>query len=222
MLKAANISRIFKRKHGTVKALDNASIEIKEGEFISIIGPSGSGKSTLLLALGGMSHPNEGSVSWKNESIYDWDLSKRSQWRGTSVGFVFQSFNLVPYLTVYENVSVGLSLANKGRADTKLVDSILAQVELTDRKDHLPSELSIGQQQRVALARALVKKPRLILADEPTGNLDPDTGKEVMEIIKRQHASGTTVVMITHDPTIAQMAERIVKIVDGKIVAGVS
>lgn len=218
MLKAANISRIFKRKHGTVKALDNASIEIKEGEFVSIIGPSGSGKSTLLLALGGMSHPNEGSVSWKNESIYDWDLSKRSQWRGTSVGFVFQSFNLVPYLTVFENVSVGLSLATNGNAGKKSIDAILDEVDLSSRKDHLPSELSIGQQQRVALARALVKKPRLILADEPTGNLDPDTGKEVMEIIKRQHASGTTVVMITHDPAIAQMAERIVKIVDGKIV----
>ena len=220
MLKAANISRIFKRKHGTVNALDNISIEIKEGEFVSIIGPSGSGKSTLLLALGGMSHPNEGSVTWKNESIYDWDLSKRSQWRGSSVGFVFQSFNLVPYLTVYENVSVGLSLANKGKSDKKLVDSILAEVELTDRQDHLPSELSTGQQQRVALARALVKRPRLILADEPTGNLDPDTSKEVMDIIKRQHALGTTVVMITHDPNIAQMAQRTVKIVNGKIAGG--
>jgi putative ABC transport system ATP-binding protein len=219
MLKATNISRIFRRKHGTVKALNNASIEIAKGDFLSIIGPSGSGKSTLMLALGGMSHPDEGSVSWNNESIYGWDLSKRSHWRGTSVGFVFQSFNLVPYLTVYENVSVGLSLANNGSADTKLVDSILAEVELTDRKDHLPSELSIGQQQRVALARALVKKPRLILADEPTGNLDPDTGKEVMDIIKRQHATGTTVIMITHDPNIAQMAQRTVKIVDGKILA---
>lgn len=218
MLKAANISRIFKRKHGTVKALNDASIEIKEGEFVSIIGPSGSGKSTLLLALGGMSHPNEGSVSWNNESIYDWDLSKRSQWRGSSVGFVFQSFNLVPYLTVFENVSVGLSLATNGTADKKSIDAILDEVDLSSRKDHVPSELSIGQQQRVALARALVKKPRLILADEPTGNLDPDTGREVMDVIKRQHAGGTTVVMITHDPNIAKMAERTVKIVDGKIV----
>jgi len=218
VLKAANISRIFKRKHGTVKALNDASIEIKEGEFVSIIGPSGSGKSTLLLALGGMSHPNEGSVSWNNESIYDWDLSKRSQWRGSSVGFVFQSFNLVPYLTVFENVSVGLSLATNGTADKKSIDAILDEVDLSSRKDHVPSELSIGQQQRVALARALVKKPRLILADEPTGNLDPDTGREVMDVIKRQHAGGTTVVMITHDPNIAKMAERTVKIVDGKIV----
>lgn len=217
MLKAIAISRIFKRKHGTIKALDNATLDIKEGEFVSIIGPSGSGKSTLLLALGGMSHPDEGSVTWKNESIYDWNLSKRSQWRGTSVGFVFQSFNLVSYLTVYENVSVGLSLANSGSAGEQCINRILEEVDLTDRKNHLPSELSIGQQQRVALARALVKKPSLILADEPTGNLDPDTGKEVMEVIKRQHKSGTTVLMITHDLNIAQMAQRIIKIVDGKI-----
>lgn len=219
MLKAIAVSRIFKRKHGTIKALDNATLEIKEGEFVSIIGPSGSGKSTLLLALGGMSHPDQGSVQWNEQSIYDWDVTKRSQWRGTSVGFVFQSFNLVPYLTVYENVSIGLALANKGTADNQSIDGILSDVNLTDRKDHLPSELSIGQQQRVALARALVKRPRIILADEPTGNLDPDTGKEVMDILKRQHAAGTTVVMITHDPINANLAQRIIKIVDGKIVS---
>ncbi|OGJ86991.1 MAG: hypothetical protein A2268_07235 [Candidatus Raymondbacteria bacterium RifOxyA12_full_50_37] len=217
MLKAASVSRIFKRKHGTVKALDKASLEIKEGEFVAIVGPSGSGKSTLLLALGGMSHPDEGAVMWQNQSIYDWKITKRSQWRGSSVGFVFQSFNLVPYLTVFENVSVGLSLANKELTSTQSIESILEEVDLTDRKDHLPSELSIGQQQRVALARALVKKPRLILADEPTGNLDPDTGKEVMHIIQLQHAAGTTVVMITHDPNIAKLAQRTVKIVDGNL-----
>lgn len=217
MLKATEISRIFKRKHGTVKALDNATLEIKEGEFLSIIGPSGSGKSTLLLALGGMSHPDQGTVHWYDQSIYSWDVTTRSKWRGTSVGFVFQSFNLVPYLTVFENVSVGLSLAKNGTADQKSIDAILDEVDLSSRKDHVPAELSIGQQQRVALARALVKKPALILADEPTGNLDPDTGNEVMEIVKRQHANGTTVVMITHDPNMAAMAQRTIRIVDGRI-----
>lgn len=218
MLKATGISRIFKRKHGIVKALDNATLDIKESEFVSITGPSGSGKSTLLLALGGMSHPDEGSVTWNNESIYDWNLSKRTQWRGTSVGFVFQSFNLVPYLTVYENVSVGLSLANSNSISRQEIDTILEEVDLTDRKDHLPSELSIGQQQRVALARALIKKPRLILADEPTGNLDPETGNEVMRIIQKQHAIGTTVIMITHDPNVAKLAQRTIKIINGKII----
>jgi len=217
MLKANAISRIFKRKHGIVKALDHISLEIKEGEFVAIAGPSGSGKSTLLLALGGMSHPDEGAVLWENQAIYDWNVTKRSQWRGVSVGFVFQSFNLVPYLTVYENVSVGLALANNGTTSNKSIDSILEEVDLTARKDHLPSELSVGQQQRVALARALVKKPRLILADEPTGNLDPETGKEVMNIIKRQNETGTTVVMITHDPAIARLAARTVRIIEGKI-----
>jgi putative ABC transport system ATP-binding protein len=219
MLKAIAVSRLFKRKHGTVKALDNATLDINDGEFVSIIGPSGSGKSTLLLALGGMSHPDGGSVTWNNESIYDWDLSKRSRWRGTSVGFVFQSFNLVPYLTVYENVSIGLSLARKESYSKQYIDSIIAELDLTDRKDHLPSELSIGQQQRVALARALVKKPQLILADEPTGNLDPETGKDVMNIIKKQHENGTTVIMITHDPNVAKLAQRTIKIVDGKTIA---
>jgi putative ABC transport system ATP-binding protein len=217
MLKTHSISRIFKRKHGTVNALNNVSVEIREGEFVSIIGPSGSGKSTLLLALGGMSHPDAGSVCWNDQSIYDWDVKKRSAWRGLSVGFVFQSFNLVPYLTVYENVSVGLSLSSNRVVSTQSIENILDKVDLIARKDHLPSELSVGQQQRVALARALVKKPCLILADEPTGNLDPDTGKEVMDIIKRQHETGTTVVIITHDPNIAKMAQRTVKIVDGKI-----
>ncbi len=222
MLQAVSLSRIFKRKHGTVKALDKASLEIRDGEFISITGPSGSGKSTLLLALGGMSHPDEGSVLWDNQSLYDWDVKKRSAWRGLCVGFVFQSFNLVPYLTVYENISVGLSLAGSGAKNAQSIDGIIEEVDLASRKDHLPSELSIGQQQRVALARALVKKPRLILADEPTGNLDPETGKEVMNIIKRQHTADTTVVMITHDPNIAQMAQRTVRIVDGKIATGSS
>jgi putative ABC transport system ATP-binding protein len=220
MLKVTAISRIFKRKHGTVKALDNATLEIKEGEFVSIIGPSGSGKSTLLLALGGMSHPDQGAVQWNGQSIYDWDVTKRSQWRGTNVGFVFQSFNLVPYLTVYENVSVGLSLANNGLKDAKRIDALLDDLNLSSRKDHVPSELSVGQQQRVALARALVKKPRIILADEPTGNLDPETGKEVMAILKKQHSAGTTVVMITHDPNNAGLAQRTIKIVDGRIVEG--
>jgi putative ABC transport system ATP-binding protein len=217
MLKANKINRTFFRKHGSVQALSDVSLEIRKGEFVSIVGPSGSGKSTLLLALGGMSHPSTGTVLWDEQSIYDWSVKKRSQWRGSSVGFVFQSFNLVPYLTVFENVSVGLSLANDRSMNNQSIDKILEEVDLTARKGHLPSELSVGQQQRVALARALVKKPSLILADEPTGNLDPDTGKEVMDIIQRQHAVGTTVVMITHDPAIARLAARTVRIIEGKI-----
>jgi putative ABC transport system ATP-binding protein len=134
------------------------------------------------------------------------------------VGFVFQGFNLVPYLTVYENVSAGLALSGEKDVTENKIIPLLHRMKIADRKDHVPSELSIGQQQRVALARALVKNPHLILADEPTGNLDPETGTEVMNIIKQQHEAGKTVVLITHDPAMAKFAERKIRIVDGKIV----
>ncbi len=217
LLKAENITKTFKLKHGVVKALDQVSLEIQENEFVSIIGPSGSGKSTLLMALGGMSRPDEGSVVWGYQSIYDWDVRKRAEWRGANIGFIFQVFNLVPYLTVYENISIGLGLSGNSSEGRESINRILEELDLTSRKDHTPAELSVGQQQRVALARALIKKPRLILADEPTGNLDPETGWGVMKIIKQQHAKGTTVVMITHDRDIAEYAERTICIVDGRI-----
>jgi putative ABC transport system ATP-binding protein len=218
VLKAENITKKFKRRHGTVLALDKVSIEIQEGEFVCIVGPSGSGKSTLLMALGGMSRPDEGAVLWGNQSIYEWRPAKRSQWRGSDIGFVFQVFNLIPYLTVYENVSVGLTLADLGPQDRKSIDAILDKLDLAERKDHTPAELSVGQMQRVALARALIKKPRLLLADEPTGNLDAEAGRGVLDIIKQQHAAGSAVVIITHDPSIANYAQRTVKIVEGRIV----
>ncbi len=217
MLKVENVTKSFARKHGPVTALDHISMEINKGEFVGIIGPSGSGKSTLLLALGGMSAPSQGSVTYIGNSVYEWRAAERARWRATQVGFVFQSFNLVPYLTVYENVSAGLSLSGEKNITGAKIIPLLEKMKLADRKDHLPSELSVGQQQRVALARALVKNPAILLADEPTGNLDPETGMGVMEIIKDQHDSGKTVVIITHDPNIARFAKRIVRIVDGKI-----
>lgn len=219
MLKAENITKSFARKHGPVTALDHVSIEIMDGEFVAIVGPSGSGKSTLLLALGGMSAPSEGTVAYNNKSIYKWGITERAKWRATQVGFVFQAFNLIPYLTVYENVSAGFALSGEKNVTGPRIIPLLEKMKLADRKDHLPSELSVGQQQRVALARALVKNPAILLADEPTGNLDPETGMEVMEIIKNQHNSGKTVVIITHDPNIARLAKRSVRIVDGKIAA---
>ncbi len=219
MLKTESISKLFKHKRGSVTALDNVSLEIAQGEFVCIIGPSGSGKSTLLLSLGGMNAPGGGRVLWDDQSVYDWDVGRRARWRAAEIGFVFQSFNLVPYLTAYENVSVGLSLATNGNNSKMNIDALLNELKLDDRKDHLPSELSVGQQQRVALARAIVKNPRLILADEPTGNLDSETGEEVINIIKRQHEIGKTVVLITHDPNIAKIANRIIRIVEGKLIS---
>jgi putative ABC transport system ATP-binding protein len=217
MLKLSNIRKIFSHRHGKVTALNDINLEIADGEFLSITGPSGSGKSTLLLALGGMSSPNEGKVLWNNESIFDWELKQRAQWRAKTIGFVFQTFNLIPYLTVYENVNLAMDLSDPQNEKNETILSILDRMKLSNRLDHLPSELSIGQQQRVALARALVKDPQVILADEPTGNLDPETAEEILNIFKEVNHEGKTVVLITHDPRIAQMTKRNVRIVDGRI-----
>ncbi|HEX3048384.1 MAG TPA: ABC transporter ATP-binding protein [Bacillota bacterium] len=217
MIKTDNLSKTFTRKRGSVAALKNISLEITAGEFVSITGPSGSGKSTMLLALGGMSAPTAGKVLWHQDSVYDWDLAKRAEWRAKMVGFVFQTFNLVPYLTVYENVSLALSLSGARDIKEDSIEKLLERMKLSNRADHLPSELSIGQQQRVALARALVKNPKMILADEPTGNLDPQTASEILDILREINTEGKTVVIITHDPNVAKMAQRNIRIVEGEI-----
>lgn len=217
MLTAENISKTFCNKHNKVQALKSVSLEINKGEFVSITGISGSGKSTLLLTLGGMSSPQSGKVFWKGESVFDWSNEKRAQWRAKTIGFVFQTLNLIPYLTAYENVWIALSLSEKNEHKTERVSEVLKRLELYDRKDHLPREMSIGQQQRVALARVLVKNPEMILADEPTGNLDPQTASGIMAVIKEAKKDGKTVILITHDPQIAQTADRIIRIEDGEI-----
>lgn len=216
-IRTEKIVKLFKRKNSSVTALDDVSLDIKNGEFVSIIGPSGSGKSTLLLALGGMNAPSSGSVFFNDKSIYSLNITERAKWRASQVGFVFQSFNLIPYLTVYENVSTGLALSGDKNVTKEKIIPILEKMKIADRINHLPSELSVGQQQRVALARALVKNPNLILADEPTGNLDPETSKEVMSILQQMNDSGKTVVVITHSPAIADLTHRTIRIVDGKI-----
>ncbi len=218
MIHVENISKKYVRKHGSVFALDNVSLDIKQGEFVTIVGPSGSGKSTLLLALGGMNKPCEGSVQFEKNSIYNWKLKERAAWRAKEIGFVFQSFNLIPYLSVYENIAAGLTLSGVEEISEEMILPIMEQLKIAERREHLPSELSVGQQQRVALARALVKDPSIILADEPTGNLDPETSKEVMDYLIDQHSKGKTVIIITHDPNIADMGERTIRIEDGKIV----
>lgn len=216
---AQKVTKKFKCRHGVVSALEDVSLEIRDGEFVSITGPSGSGKSTLLMALGGMSRPDDGVVLWDNQSIYGWDNAQRARWRGSEVGFIFQVFNLVPYLTVYENVSVGLSLAARYSQGSETIDEILEELDLSGRRNHTPDELSVGQHQRVALARALVKKPRIILADEPTGNLDAEAGSAVIAVLKKYHAAGSTLIIITHDRNIANQAQRIISIADGKMAA---
>lgn len=217
MLTADHVSRIFYNKHNKINALENVSLKIERGEFLSITGPSGSGKSTLLLTLGGMSSPDAGKIFWDEESVFDWQADKRAEWRAKTVGFIFQTFNLIPYLTVFENVAIALSLSEYSKTDNNRINQILERMKLSDRLEHLPRELSVGQQQRVALARALVKEPKLILADEPTGNLDPQTASEILSIFKEVNREGKTIVLITHDPSIAKMANRSIRIVEGKI-----
>lgn len=217
ILKTQLATKRFSQKHGEVIALKDVSIEINKGEFVSITGPSGSGKSTLLLMLGGMSTPTQGQVFWENEPIYQWKLKERAQWRAKKVGFVFQSFNLIPYLTVIENVSIAMRLANDSAREKERILQVLADMKLSDRLHHLSSELSVGQQQRVALARALIKNPDILFADEPTGNLDPDTAAEVLAVLKKLNNEGKTIILITHDPNIAKMTQRTIRIVNGEI-----
>jgi len=218
LLKAENISKTFVHRHNNVTGLKNISLEINKGEFVSITGPSGSGKSTLLLTLGGMSAPTEGKILWNDESVYHWDQAKRAAWRGKTIGFVFQTFNLIPYLSVLENVRIALKLSGNGAAsDSTEILELLEKMKLSDRLQHNPKELSVGQQQRVALARALVKNPQVILADEPTGNLDPDTAAEILALLQALHNEGKTIVLVTHDPHIAKLAQRNVRIIEGEL-----
>ena len=218
MLELQSVSKTYTHRGRTVKALDNATLEVQDGDFISVVGPSGSGKSTLLLTLGGMLSPASGRVLVDDQSLYDMSTDKRAELRRKKIGFVFQTFNLVPYLTALENVQVPLLLAGiEGHAQQERASALLTRLGLADRLDHKPSELSVGQQQRVALARMLANDPAVVLADEPTGNLDPDTSGQIIDFLEEINGEGRTVVMVTHDMRAAQRAKRILKLVDGAI-----
>lgn len=219
MLTMENVTKSYRHRRGTVAALDGANVTIEAGEFVSLVGPSGSGKSTLLLMLGGMLSPTSGRVLLRDSSIYDLRPNERARLRKDNVGFVFQTFNLVPYLTAVENVKLPLFLAGvKPAEQAARAAALLDRVGLGDRMDHKPSELSIGQQQRVALARMLANEPALILADEPTGNLDPDTASQMIGFFEQFNQEGKTIVMVTHDPRAAARARRKLRIEGGKIV----
>jgi putative ABC transport system ATP-binding protein len=215
-----NVSKTYRHRGQLVTALNGANAEIPEGDFVSIVGPSGSGKSTLLLMLGGMLSPSGGRVLLDDQSIYDLDANGRAQLRKQKIGFVFQTFNLVPYLSALENVQVPLFLTKTDeQAQKDRAAALLDRVGLGDRLHHKPSELSVGQQQRVALARMLANDPAVILADEPTGNLDPDTSRQVIQFFEEVNAEGRTIVMVTHDPRAAERAKRILRLDRGAIVS---
>ena len=215
-----SVTKDYTHRGKHVKALDNVTMEIPRGDFVSVVGPSGSGKSTLLLTFGGMLSPASGRVVVDGKSLYELTSEERAAVRRTTIGFVFQTFNLVPYLTAMENVQIPLYLAGVDPAGQKIrAASLLNQVGLGDRLDHKPSELSVGQQQRVALARMLSNDPALILADEPTGNLDPETGQSILGFLEKLNQEGRTIVMVTHDMRAAERSKRVLRLVEGSIVA---
>jgi putative ABC transport system ATP-binding protein len=219
MIAVENLSKVYNSRKNPITALKDVSTTIQMGEFVSIVGPSGSGKTTLLLCLGGLIQPTEGRVMIENDSMYDQTVKNRALFRLKNIGFVFQAFNLIPYLTALENVQVPLSFAGFDDIDqTKRATEILDQLGLGSRLNHKPSELSVGQQQRVAIARALANNPKIILADEPTGNLDPDTTGETVRHLKFLNETGITVILVTHNPEIAESTKRRVRLVDGRLV----
>jgi putative ABC transport system ATP-binding protein len=221
VLKMESVSKQYLHRGKNVTALDNVTLEIPRGDYVSVVGPSGSGKSTLLLMLGGMLSPGGGRVWVDGHCLYDLTPEERASLRKEKIGFVFQTFNLVPYLTAMENVQIPLVLAGVNEGDQKKrAASLLERMGLDDRLDHKPSELSVGQQQRVALARMLANDPTVILADEPTGNLDPATSQAILDFIDELNGEGKTIVMVTHDLRAAQRARRTLRLGGGKIIAG--
>lgn len=215
LIEVKGLSKIYGGRDNQVTALNKVNLKIREGDFISIMGPSGSGKSTLLHMLGGLDQPNEGSVLYDGQDIYQAGDKELSAFRRRKIGFIFQQFNLLPVLTARENIEMPL-LLDKKHLDQGYLEELAKLLGIGERLTHLPGELSGGQQQRVAIARALIAKPDIILADEPTGNLDSKSGGEVMGLLSDiWREMGKTLIIITHDNRIAKMAERQCTIVDG-------
>ncbi|MBO4320106.1 MAG: ABC transporter ATP-binding protein [Treponema sp.] len=219
ILEAKDLTKIYGKGENSVHALDGVNLEVNKGEFLAIVGTSGSGKSTLLHMLGGLDRPSSGEVLINGMNIFTLKDDELTIFRRRKIGFVFQAFNLVPVLNVYENVVLPLELDGE-KVDKAYVDEILETLMLSAKKKSLPNQLSGGQQQRVAIARALAFRPAIILADEPTGNLDSKTGQDVLSLLKiSAEKYSQTIVMITHNDEIAQMADRIIRIEDGHIVS---
>ncbi|MBC2026324.1 ABC transporter ATP-binding protein [Listeria welshimeri] len=217
MIQLFNISKTYQMGEDTIKALDNLSLQVTKGEFIAIIGPSGSGKSTLMNIIGILDRVSSGEYYLNKMNLMRISDKKISKIRNKKIGFIFQQFNLMPRLTAFENVELPLIYRGTSKPTRKkIVLKSLERVGLLEKQKHLPAQLSGGQQQRVAIARAIAGNPEIILADEPTGALDSKTGEEVMRLLKEIHREGNTLIMITHDKTIAEQAERIIEIKDGK------
>ncbi len=217
IIKVENISKIYGKNEAQVIALNNISFEVEEGEFIAIIGPSGSGKSTLLHIMAGLERPTKGEVYFYDKNMYKMRKKDLTILRREKIGIVYQFYNLIPTLSVEENILLPVEL-DKQKIDYKRLENIIEFLNLTDRKNHLPNELSGGQQQKVAIGRALIINPTIILADEPTGNLDTKSSNEIIQVLKKANREyNQTIIMITHNMEIAKLANRIIQIEDGKI-----
>jgi putative ABC transport system ATP-binding protein len=218
MIRLENVIKTYVRRGETVTAFQCQEVSIAAGEYLAIVGPSGSGKTTLLSILGGMLTPTSGQVWINGVSLYDQSVAARAAIRRNEVGFVFQTFNLVTYLSALENVQVPLCLSGLGLQEQRdRATAMLDRFGLKDRLRHKPTEMSIGQQQRVALARTLVSNPRIILADEPTGNLDPQSRETVLQALEACHQGGQTIITVTHDPIAAKRAQKILPLCDGTL-----
>jgi putative ABC transport system ATP-binding protein len=219
MIKIKDLEKIYRTEEVETVALNKLSLEVKEGEFVAIMGPSGCGKSTLLNILGLLDDPDGGSFQFNSIEVAKFNERKRADLRKHNIGFVFQSFNLIDELTVFENVELPLIYTGVKSAERKKrVEEVLDKMQIMHRRNHYPQQLSGGQQQRVAVARAVVNRPKLILADEPTGNLDSSNGNEVMQLLTDLNEQGTTIVMVTHSEPDARYSHRIVRMLDGQTV----
>jgi putative ABC transport system ATP-binding protein len=219
MIKITNLQKYYRTEEVETIALNNLNIHVKEGEFVAVMGPSGCGKSTLLNIIGLLDDLDEGSYLFNDIEVAKFKERGRSDLRKHNIGFVFQSFNLIDELTVFENVELPLVYTNVPAAERKKrVEEVLEKVQIMHRRNHFPQQLSGGQQQRVAVARAVVNNPKLILADEPTGNLDSNNGNEVMQLLTELNEAGTTIVMVTHSEHDAKFSDRVIRMLDGQVI----
>ncbi len=219
MIKTHQLVKIFRTDEIETTALNKVDLEIRKGEFVAIMGPSGCGKSTLLNIIGLLDNPSSGKLLFDEIDVSNFREKQRTELRKSTIGFVFQSFNLIDELSVYENVELPLLYLKVSPSERKkMVEQVLDRMKISHRRNHFPQQLSGGQQQRVAIARAVVANPKLILADEPTGNLDSANGEEVMKLLTELNKEGTTIVMVTHSPSDAEYAHRIVQLFDGHVV----
>jgi len=219
MIQLNNVTKVFQTRRGEVRALDDVSLEVPEGQFVAVRGRSGCGKSTLLSLIGGLALPTSGDVQVAGQRVSSMNSSQRAEFRARHLGFVFQMFHLLPYLTVLDNVLVGAAPGHDENARRRALE-LLERFGLEPRLTHRPGQLSAGERQRVAMARALLNRPQLLLADEPTGNLDPDSAHALLDLLAEYHADGGTVLLVTHDDRAAARAQRTISMADGQVHPG--